>query len=157
MARHKESASELELARGSLGVTTAIKGGARAKTQAALAAQQQYLTKHINSNGPHDQPKVAPLDFDHLSDDQLATYNERYQLGLPPAVLVSEDVLLLEIGKKTQYKRHPLRWLGGISKPELAAHCKNHFNQLPVKENEIITSFLYKVKHQDQDFKLTFK
>lgn len=157
MARHKESASESELARLGNGVTTAIKGGARAKTQAALVAQQHYLSKHINSNGPQDKPKTAPLDFEKLSDEQLANYNTRYQLGLPPAVTISEDILLSEIGKKTHYKRHPTQMLGGISKPELAGHVKNHFNSLPVKENEIITNFLYKVRHQDQDFKLTFK
>ncbi|CAK9441731.1 uncharacterized protein LODBEIA_P55990 [Lodderomyces beijingensis] len=44
-----------------------------------------------------------------------------------------------------------------ISKKEFASHVKAHFLSLTAKENDIITGFLYKVKHQDKEFKLTFQ
>ncbi|ODV80216.1 uncharacterized protein CANTADRAFT_89790 [Suhomyces tanzawaensis NRRL Y-17324] len=162
-----ESASESESYKhyGSLGVgasgisqTSSTKSSQKAKTQAALQAQQMYLSKHINSNGPQDKPKVNPLEFEEYDDETLARYNQKYGLGLPPITTINSDILNSEIGKKTQSKRSKSRRArGSITKQETSNHIKAHFLNLPCKENEIITSFLYKVRHQDSDFKLTFK
>lgn len=153
MARgHKESASESESTKYTHPAKTLLK----AKNQAALQAQQLYLAKHINSNGPQDQPPLKPLDFERFDDATLVRYSTHYNMGIAPPMTVNGDILNSEIGKKTYSKRsgtHP----AGVSKPELAAHLKNHFMSLPCKENEIVTSFLYKVKNQDKDFKLTFR
>lgn len=160
MARnHKESASESESNKHSgLATSTNLsKTSQKSKNQASLQAQQVFLSKHINSNGPQDQPKVHPLDFDAFDDATLIKYTNKHNLLLPHPVSINSDILNSEIGKKTYSKRSKSGSKDGISKPELASHLKNHFLNLPCKENEIISSFLYKVKHQDNEFKLTFK
>ncbi|EGW32115.1 uncharacterized protein SPAPADRAFT_61198 [Spathaspora passalidarum NRRL Y-27907] len=162
---HRESASESESSRhntipgGSThGNSTNVgKSTQKAKNQAAQAAQQNYLARHINSNGPQDREPIHPLDFEAFDDAVLMRYNEKYGLNLPRPETVNSDILNSEIGKKTFSKRSKKREANGrISKPELANHLKSHFMALGSKENEIITGFLYKVKHQDNDFKLTF-
>ncbi|ABN66748.1 predicted protein [Scheffersomyces stipitis CBS 6054] len=161
MARpHKESASESESNKYSntSSTGTGTKSSQKAKTQAAIQAQQLFLSKHINSNGPQDQPKIHPLDFEKFDEETLVRYNKKYNLNLPNPVSINNDILNSEIGKKTYSKRNKSRaTFGGITKPEMANHLKTHFMNLPTKENEILTNFLYKVKHQDNDFKLTFK
>lgn len=148
----KESASESEH-KGPAGTN---KSSQRVKNQQLLQQQQQYLSKHINSNGPQNKPKIDPLDFQTLSDDDLVNYNLKYGLDLPLPVTVTEDILDSDVGRKTYYKNNS-KLAGGITKPELANQVKNHFMNYPIKENEVITNFLYKVKHQDEDFKLSFK
>ncbi|KAK6459857.1 hypothetical protein DFJ63DRAFT_52283 [Scheffersomyces coipomensis] len=168
MARNpKESNSESESSKHpSSSTTTTTKTSQKVKNQANYQKQQQYLTKHIHSNGPNDKPKVLPLDFDKYSDEVLIKYNKRYGLNLPNPTSVNNDILNSEIGKKTFTKRNSSN--GGVGKKsstpankitkiDLANQVKNHFLNLPTKENEIITNFLYKVKHQDDEFKLTFK
>lgn len=160
MARnHKESASESESNKysGVSSSTNQSKTSLKAKNQASLQAQQVFLSKHINSNGPQDQAKVHPLDFESFDDETLIKYTNKHNLLLPHPVSINSDILNSEIGKKTYSKRSKNASKNGISKPELANHLKNHFLNLPCKENEIIPSFLYKVKHQDNEFKLTFK
>lgn len=161
MARHKESASESESKSTTTTTTTTAhppnassKTSQKAKNQAAQQAQQLYLQRHINKNGVNDKPKVKPLDFDLFDDEVLVRYNTLYNLGLGNPVTVNNDMLNSEIGKKTFSKRSHT---GGVTKPELASQLKGHFLSLPCKENEIVTNFLYKVKHQGNDFKLTFK
>ena len=153
MARpHKESASDSE----AKGPGTATKTSQRVKNQQLLQQQQEYLSKHITSNGPQDKERTDPLDFESLDDSQLVNYNIKYELNLPLPIKVNEDILDSDIGRKTHYKRNS-KFAGRISKAELASRVKNHFENFPVKENEIITNFLYKVKHQDEEFKLSFK
>ncbi|KAK6457923.1 uncharacterized protein RJT20DRAFT_2467 [Scheffersomyces xylosifermentans] len=157
---HKESASESESSKHNNSSTNGgtTKSSQKAKNQAALQAQQVFLSKHINSNGPQDKPKVHPLDFDEFDEDTLVRYNRKYNLNLPNPISINNDILNSEIGKKTFSKRNKSRAnYGGVTKPEMANHLKTHFLNLPTKENEIITNFLYKVKHQENDFKLTFK
>lgn len=156
---YKESASEPESTRNnnSSNVASSSKTSQKAKNQAALQAQQMFLSKHINSNGPNDKPKVHPLDFESFDDSTLMRYSEKYGLNVPIPESVNFDILNSEIGKKTYSKRNKLRQnINRVSKPELAAHLKNHFMSLPSKENEIITGFLYKLKHEDSEFRLKF-
>ncbi|KAK6197391.1 uncharacterized protein RJT21DRAFT_123197 [Scheffersomyces amazonensis] len=159
MARNpRESASESESSRHASSSVTTTKSSQKVKNQAALQKQQQYLSKHINSNGPQDQPKVEPLDFEKFEDDVLIKYNKRYGMNLPNPTSVNNDILNSEIGKKTYTKRNESKQSPNkITKVELANKTKNHFLALPTKENEIITNFLYKVKHQEDEFKLTFR
>ncbi|RLV95258.1 Transcriptional regulatory protein SAP30 [Spathaspora sp. JA1] len=158
---HRESASESESSRNNTipggSSNSGSKSTQKAKNQAAQAIQQNYLARHITSNGPQDRAVVHPLDFEAFDDSVLMRYNEKYGLNLPRPETVNYDILNSEIGKKTFSKRSKKREeQGRISKPELAKHLKSHFMALGSKENEIITGFLYKVKHQDNDFKLTF-
>lgn len=163
MARaYRESASESESGRATVGNSTGANNQPRAtqkaKNQANLQAQQSYLSKHIHSNGPQDFPKVHPLDFELFDDEVLIKYNERFGMGLPEPVSINDDILNSELGKRTCYKKAQASLQAArVSKPDHAAHSKAHFMNLPCRENEIISSFLYKVKNQDKQFKLTFK
>lgn len=175
------------------------------KNQLALQQQQNYLQRHINSNGPKDKPRIDPLDFETMDDSILLKYSERYGFNLPRPESLNSDILNSEIGKKTFTKRKQLKLRahiaqilasaqessnknvnggvdeeeqmnqgspeeqqanrnrllleqgGRISKKEFANHVRNHFLSLTAKDNDIITGFLYKVKHQDKEFKLTFQ
>ncbi|EMG46519.1 hypothetical protein G210_3228 [Candida maltosa Xu316] len=174
MARnnHRDSASESESntnepSRRTTGSSSSTTGktSQKAKNQLALQQQQQYLARHINSNGPQDRPKLQPLDFSTYSDEALLKYAERYGFSEFNRIdSLNSDILNSEIGKKTFSKRSKKRQQHGgdvtsgrVTKVEIANHVKNHFNGLPAKENDIITGFLYKVKHQDKEFKLTFQ
>ncbi|KAF3987054.1 hypothetical protein FT663_03159 [Candidozyma haemuli var. vulneris] len=127
----------------------------KARNAVAVAAQQELLSKHIHSNGPHDRPKVDPLDFLNLPKEALEAYNRKYSLNLLPIQTTNEDILRSEIGKKTYTSKRSAQMLR-ISKPEVASHCQKHFLGAPCRENEIISSFLYKVRNEDKEFKLSF-
>lgn len=147
---HKDQVSETESKQPSNS-----RASQKARNAAAQAAQQELLAKHINSNGPQDKPKVEPLDFEAFSDDELVAYNRKYGLGYSDPLSINGNILNSEIGKKTNFSRNGVN-KNRISKPELASHLKKHFMAMPCRENEIITSFLYKVKNQDKKFKLSF-
>lgn len=126
----------------------------KARSQAAQSAQQEFLARHINSNGPQDKPKVHPLDFSNLPDKAIRSYMTKHSLQYPEPSSLNADILNLHIGKKTHSYKKSLQTL--MPKRELADKMRDHFLALPFRENEIITNFLYKVKNQDRDFKLTF-
>ncbi|GEQ66517.1 hypothetical protein JCM33374_g180 [Metschnikowia sp. JCM 33374] len=146
----KESASESE----SKAALTS-RAANKARNAVAAAAQLELLSKHIHSNGPRDKPQVQPSDFQSFSDETLYKYQKKYNLNFPEIQSLNENILNSEIGKKTSsYKRSASA--NKISKPELAVNLQKHFTQMNVRENEVITSFLYRVKNQDKEFKLTF-
>lgn len=171
---HKESASESETPSrhynrdrdGPQNLTTSSsRTSQKARNQQALQQQQSFLLKHINSNGPKDKPRVDPLDFEKMDEATLLRYKDRYNINLPRPESLNSDILNSEIGKKTFSKRSQARRLQKaglgmdhrISKGEYANQVKSHFMGLQAKENDIITGFLYKVKHQDKEFKLIFQ
>lgn len=127
----------------------------KARNAVAVAAQQELLSKHIHSNGPQDKVKVDPLDFKNLNEEALKRYNVKYALNLPSMKSISEDILHSEIGKKTFTAKQSSN-LPTVSKEEVALHCQKHFIATPCRENEIITSFLYKVKNETKEFKYKF-
>lgn len=146
----KESASESE-SKASLTSRAANK----ARNAVAAAAQLELLSKHIHSNGPKDKPPVQALDFHAFSEETLHKYQRKYNLNLPEVQTLNENILQSEIGKKT-YSHKKSAQGNKISKPELANTLQKHFTLMNVRENEVITSFLYRVKNQDKEFKLTF-
>ncbi|CAH2354492.1 transcriptional regulatory protein Sap30p [[Candida] railenensis] len=148
MARNRESASESEAK------TTTSRASAKAKNSSVQQAQQDYIAKHVTSNGPYDGPKINPLDFENLPVESLIKYNRKFNLNSENPYTINGYMLKSEIGKKTiSYKKNSKK----NSSKELAATVKKHFQNLPCRENEVITNFLYKVKNQDKDFKLSFK
>lgn len=148
---HKESASESE----SKQPSSHSRNSNKARNAVAQAAQQEFLLKHINSNGVHDKPKVEPLDFMAFNEKTLDQYGKKYELDTPLTETLNENILSSEIGKKTYSYNNKNGFK--ISKIEKANNLKKHFIGLPCRENEIITNFLYKVKNEDKDFKLSFK
>ncbi|CAI5760071.1 unnamed protein product [Candida verbasci] len=165
MSRHKESTSEPETKQ-----TKEVKDSSnnnnkttqKQKNQLLLQQQQQFLQKHINSNGKSDMPKIDPLDFEKFNDKILLKYAERYKYNINSFDSLNNDILNSEIGLKTYSKTKRLRekekeedLSNKMTKKEFSKIAKNHFMSLPAKENDIITGFLYKVKNQDKEFKLT--
>lgn len=148
MAKYKEPQSETEKP------TRTHKS--RTTVAAHAQAQQEYLLKHINSNGPKDKPKIDPMDFNEYPIKVLNDYSQYYNLGLRGQSVKSE-VLYSEIGKKSLSYKKTLSKIGKLDKIELSNSVKKHFVNIPVKENEIIANFLYKVKNEDKEFKLSFK
>lgn len=133
----------------------------KSKNALAQAAQQEYLARHINSNGPQDRIKLDPVDFSDMPEHQLNEYKLYYKLNLPECDTIKGDILNSEIGKKTlfskkQAKLAKFKKITKVDRRELAGHIRNHFQSLPVKENEIVTNFLYKVRNEERDFKLSF-
>lgn len=147
--QHRDSASESESKTG-----TTSRAANKARNAVAQAAQLELLSKHIHSNGPKDKPKVNPLDFLSLDEDSLHRYSLKYGLSLPKIQSINDNILQSEIGKKT-YSSKKASLDSRISKPEYASHVHKHFMAAPCRENEIVANFLYKVKNEDKDFKLT--
>ncbi|OBA23941.1 hypothetical protein METBIDRAFT_10145 [Metschnikowia bicuspidata var. bicuspidata NRRL YB-4993] len=148
--QNKDSTSESESK-----ATLTSRAANKARNAVAAAAQLELLSKHIHSNGPKDKPSIHPLDFQSFSEETLNNYLRKYSLNYPDVRSLNENILNSEIGKKTySYKRatHGNK----ISKPELASNLQKHFTLMNIRENEVITNFLYRVKNQDKEFKLTF-
>lgn len=148
-AQPRDSASESESKTG-----TTSRAANKARNAVAQAAQLELLSKHIHSNGPNDKPKVNPIDFLTLDTDALHKYNQKYALNLPRIQTVSEDILQSEIGKKT-YSSKKAALTAKVTKPEFASHVHKHFVAAPCRENEIVANFLYKVRNENKDFKLS--
>lgn len=149
-SHQKESASESEAKAG-----TTSRAANKARSAIAAAAQLELLSKHIHSNGPKDQPPKDPLSFLDLPNETLNKYNRKHVLNLPEVQSVNSNILQSEIGKKTSSYKKAVH-VAKVTKPELADSIQKHFLQLNVRETEVIANFLYKVKHQDKEFKLTF-
>lgn len=146
----RELASELEAK-----TLSNLRAANKARNAVAAAAQLELLSKHIHSNGPNDKPRANPLDFLGMRDEELQRYGAKYALNLPAPQSLADNILQLEIGKKTVLLKKAAL-LARISKPEYASHVQKHFMLLPCRENEIVASFLYKVKNEDKEFKLMF-
>ncbi|ODV89392.1 hypothetical protein CANCADRAFT_15567, partial [Tortispora caseinolytica NRRL Y-17796] len=102
---------------------------------------------------PAEETETDPADFSTFSLDTLRGYRKLHKLAVPPAYTVVGEMLRGPEGKKSiSYKTSQSR----ISKNELAAQCKRHFLNQPVKENETIVDFLYTVRNQGKDFRLKF-
>lgn len=130
----------------------------KAKNQAILQAQQSYLSKHINSNGPNSISKKKPLDFESFDQEVLIKYNQKFNLNFLEPISLNDDILNSEIGKKTLSRRIIKNQNDNrITKSILANHLKSHFTNFLCKENEIITNFLHYNKYQNNAFKLSYK
>ncbi|ODQ82618.1 hypothetical protein BABINDRAFT_29629 [Babjeviella inositovora NRRL Y-12698] len=136
----EHSASESE---SKTGTSSASRATAKNRT-AVQQAQQAFLAKHINSNGPNDQPIPSPLDFESLPTEALRKYKKKFGINVPSSLTISGYMLASEAGKKTYSYKNKDR----ITKTELASHVKKHFMNQQCRESEIITNFIYKVNNQ---------
>ncbi|ODV98245.1 hypothetical protein PACTADRAFT_48040 [Pachysolen tannophilus NRRL Y-2460] len=151
--RTDHSASESESKQNEKAVSTS-RASVKARNQALQQAQKEFLAKHINSNGPQDKVIPEPLDFENLPNKSLRNYKKMYLKNhdIKDSLTMYGYLLESDIGKKSYSYKHKDR----IAKPELAALCKKHFMGMNVKESEVITNFLYRVKNQEKAFKLRF-
>lgn len=156
--RRDTSASESESKAKTRGTVSTQISASRANTKArhlALQnAQKEYLAKHIHSNGPSDTKLSDPLDFERFPTQALRSYRDKHLAlhGVPESMTTRGYMLESRIGEKSFSYKHKNR----ISKPQLADLAKRHFLSTNVKESEVITSFLYKVKNQEKSFRLHF-
>lgn len=148
--QQKESNSESE----SKGTLTS-RAANKARNAVAAAAQLELLSKHIHSNGPRDKPAIQALELYTLDENSLQKYRKRYNISVPEMQTLSENILCSEIGKKSSSHKKATM-VNKVSKPEFVNSVQKHFSLMNVRENEVIASFLYRVKHQDKEFKLTF-
>lgn len=130
--------------------------------------QKEYVAKYVHNNHPDNQPPREAIDFSTLSADELREYRVRY---LNPAHLLSTDAhtfqgYLLEnneLGSRTESVR-----MNEMRKTEnnlydyrtandLEINAENHFKtQLQAKESEVIMDFVYKVRKEDDKFRIHF-
>lgn len=58
----------------------------KTKQQQLKQAQEEFLARHINSNGPQDQDPIDPLDFETLPVSVLNKYKKKFGLDVPDAM-----------------------------------------------------------------------
>ncbi|CCF56670.1 hypothetical protein KAFR_0B03740 [Kazachstania africana CBS 2517] len=131
--------------------------------QRLTSSQQQYLNNltatHVTNNHPTENRNVYhPLDFQHDSDEFLRNYKDHYNLSLPDNMTVSGYLLGSQLGSKTySFKRNKVgKPDARILKSQLAEEIKDHFNNMQLKEVDIIPQFIYKIKNKDKKFKMEF-
>lgn len=139
----------------------------RHRNQLLVPVQKEYVSKYVNSRGPQDFPVPDPLDFSTWTEEQLRKYRELY---LNPSNMISPDVktfqgYMLEanqLGESTDAfvtneQNREQNYYDYRTHDDLRANVEQHFNNhLNVKEGDVIMNFLYKVKNEDQKFRLYF-
>lgn len=116
----------------------------KSKQQAMKIAQEEFLARHINSNGPQDKDPIDPLDFETLPVEVLNKYKKRYKMDLPDAMTDYGTMLGSSMGKKTYSERNQYR----ITKQQLAENVRGHFLSQNVKESDAIANFIYAVNNE---------
>lgn len=130
--------------------------------------QKEYVAKYVHNNHPDNFPEKETTDFSTFSRDELREYRMRF---LNPSHQLSPDILtfqgfLLEnnkIGKRTesvklnQQRKIENNLYDYRTDNDLRINVENHFkDQLPVKESEVIMDFVYKVRKNDDKFRIHF-
>ncbi|GME85680.1 unnamed protein product [Ambrosiozyma monospora] len=164
MARRDNSESDTgKSASGNSNSRSAVKH----RQQALIQQQKEFVLKYVHKNGPSDFPKKDPMDFSNWSVEQLRKYRELY---LNPSNIISPDVktfqgFMLEnskLGESTDaYIKNEMSKEQNVydyrTNDDLRKNVEEHFNsQLNVKESEVITNFIYKVKNEDKKFRIYF-
>lgn len=118
---------------------------AKQKQQALKQAQEEFLAKHINSNGPQDKEPIDPLDFLTLPVETLNLYRRKFNLeGVPEAM--TDYGAMLSTGKTFTERSVVQR----ITKDQLAEAVKAHFLSQNVKETDVIANFVYTVHNEGE-------
>lgn len=133
-----------------------------------VPVQKEYVSKYVHNNHPDNFPQKDTLDFSTFSADELREYRVRY---LNPSHQLSTDIhtfqgFLLEsseVGKRTEsesvneQRKQDNNLYDYRTKDDLVHNVEDHFkNQMTVKESEVIMDFVYKVRKEDDKFRLHF-
>jgi hypothetical protein len=100
----------------------------------------------------------AGLQWSAFDSSVLHGYRYDYGLNTPAAFNKSYNQLILSrspLGRMspTMARRKEQR---RQSKEQLANTVRKHFNSMGIIENEVVVDFLYKVRHQDKNFRMRF-
>ena len=133
-----------------------------------VPVQKEYIAKYVHNNHPDNTPQKETFDFSTLSLDELREYRVRY---LNPSHLLSTDAhtfqgTLLEnneLGNRTEsaalneQRKAENNLYDYRTDKDLEINAENHYkNQLQVKESEVIMNFVYKVRKDNDKFRLHF-
>ncbi|KAM3076940.1 hypothetical protein ACMFMG_003592 [Clarireedia jacksonii] len=108
-----------------------------------------------SGSNPESTPGIQWSTFD---PSVLHGYRYEWRMSTPAAFNSSYNQVVLSrssigrmsptMARKKEQRRQ--------SKDQLANAIRKHFNSLGVIENEVIIDFLYKVRHQDKNFRMYF-
>ncbi|QWU89994.1 hypothetical protein CA3LBN_004352 [Candidozyma haemuli] len=127
-AQHRDPASDAE----SKSIPTS-RSANKARNAVAVAAQQELLSKHIHSNGPHDKPRIDVLDFNTFDDTTLEKYNRKFGIECPAIQKIDEDILRSDIGKKTYTARNSTIHWHDENQPIYSADCQSRKDGQPAR------------------------
>lgn len=136
------------------------------------AQQQQYLKdlvrRHITNNKPsfshngtQDLSKYHDFDYQLRQVDYsvLRGYSHRFHLNEDKDNVTLTGMLLqspLGLHTMTSHYAQINSNNNRVNKQKYVKRCNDHFKQRSVKELDTISQFIYKVKHYNEDFKMTF-
>ncbi|KAG0689870.1 hypothetical protein C6P40_004280 [Pichia californica] len=130
--------------------------------------QKEYVTKYVHNNHPDNLPEKEFTDFSSLTREELREYRMRFlnpSHQLSPDISTFQGVLLEnnELGRRTESEKiNEQRKIDNNlydfrTEDDLRINVENHFkDQLPVKESEVIMDFVYKVRKDDEKFRIHF-
>ncbi|GMF60045.1 unnamed protein product [[Candida] boidinii] len=173
MARREATNSESESNTGSnTHHSTNSRASTKARHQAMLQQQKEFLAKYIHSNGPDDLPKSDPMDFNNWSEEDLRRYRDTFLTSpgvAAPDIKTFQGYLVeSELGQhsesyiqneltKTKVENNQASISDVRTRNDLRKLVEEHFNNtLVAKESETITNFMYKVKNEDKIFRMYF-
>lgn len=129
--------------------------------------QQQYLKElvktHITNNKPtfhhngtQDISQYHPFDSQLRKMDYsvLRKYSHRYQLNDD-----RDNVTLTGMLLQSPLGTHTITYTNQrnrVEKRSYVARCNEHYKQTSAKEMDSMAQFIYKVKFQDKNFKMSF-
>lgn len=138
-----------------------------------LNSQQQQYLKNLNKshisnnkptfshNGTTDLSTYHPFNHDLRQTDYtiLRNYSHRFKLNdAKDNITLTGFILQSPLGTHTnihtKYSSSPLN--NRINKKTYTNQINQHFKQQQVKEMDTISQFIYKVKFQNEKFKMTF-
>lgn len=136
------------------------------------AQQQQYLKElnktHITNNKPSFSHMGNTSDlstyrsFDkqlRMEDDTIIRkYSHRHHLNEnKDNVTLTGDLLNSDLGQRTMTGRRSRDIASArVDKKSFVDNCTTHWQNQPAREMDVMSQFIYKVKHQKKDFKMTF-
>lgn len=162
-----DSRSEASSTKEKVGTTTTSvlngKGrrlGSNAVTGSSLrdvvtAGQNNIVASGSGTGNSEATPGIQWSSFD---DTVLHNYRYDYRLNTPAAFNKPYNQLVLSqspIGRMspTMVRQKQQR---RQRKDQLATAVRKHFNGMGVAETEVVVDFLYKVRHQDKNFRMRF-
>lgn len=133
-----------------------------------VPVQKEYVNKYVHNNHPDNFPEKEAIDFSTFSAQELRDYRMRFlnpSHQLSPDMMTFQGYLLQnnELGKRTESNRmneqrkEENNLYDYRTKDDLRINVENHFReQVSVKESEVILDFVYKIRKEDDKFRVHF-
>lgn len=133
-----------------------------------VPVQKEYVNKYVHNNHPDNFLEKEAIDFSTFSAQELRDYRMRFlnpSHQLSPDMMTFQGYLLQnnELGKRTESNRmneqrkEENNLYDYRTKDDLRINVENHFReQVSVKESEVILDFVYKIRKEDDKFRVHF-